>query len=327
MRLWQLTVALGLLAGVSGVAKAQSDPRLVAAVRSAQEGQGDSARASVQRLLDATAATDSLYPEILYTQAMVADNAADMRRALQRIVVEYPTSDYGDDALVRLVQMDYATRSFDAAARNLERLRQDYPATPLFAQAAYWAGRTYFDLKNQSRACEWLADGMARVGENLELQNQLGYLYQRCGVKIVSGDSGATDSTRAPGDTTRATDSTGTADSTRSADSARARSPAPGSDTTRTASRQPTRPRADTTAAARPARPRYRVQVAAVATPGAADDAADAAEKLGYPSVIVRERGLYKVRAGAFPTREAAQAAAGRIKAKVGGNPFVVAIP
>ena len=74
-------------------------------------------------------------------------------------------------------------------------------------------------------------------------------------------------------------------------------------------------------------RPRYRIQVAAVATPGAADDAANAAEKLGYPAVIVRERGLYKVRAGAFATREEAQAAAARVKAKLGGSPFVVAIP
>jgi len=325
MTLRGLALALGLLAGVSGASAAQSDPRLVAAMRAAQEGQGDSARASIQRLLDATTPTDSLYPEILYTQAMVADNAADMRRALQRVVVEYPTSDWGDDALVRLVQMDYATRSFDAAARNLERLRQDYPLTPLFAQAAYWAGRTYFDLKNPSRACEWLADGMARVGDNLELQNQLGYLYQRCGVKIVSDSSGP-DSARAPGDSSRAADSTRAGDSTHAADSSRAPASARPADSARAASRRPPS-RADSAAAAAPARARYRVQVAAVATPGAADDAADAAEKLGYPAVIVRERGLYKVRAGAFPTREAAQAAAGRIKARMGGNPFVVAIP
>ena len=136
MRLVCLAAVLVLLAGASSLAAAQTDPRLVTALRSAQEGQGDSARASIQRLLDATAPTDSLYPQILYTQAMVADNAADMRRALQRVVVEYPTSDWSDDALVRLVQMDYATRSFDAAARNLERLRQDFPLTPLYAQAA-----------------------------------------------------------------------------------------------------------------------------------------------------------------------------------------------
>jgi len=304
MSVGRWAMVLLLLAVGSSLAAAQTDPRLVSAVRSAQEGQGDSARASIQRLLDKTAPTDSLYPEILYTQAMVADNAADMRRALQRVVVEYPTSDWTDDALVRLVQMDYATRSYDAAARNLERLRQDFPQTPLYPQAAYWAGRTYFDLKNPTRACEWLADGMARVGDNLELQNQLGYLYQRCGVKVV-GDSGAAPdsaSARAAADSSRTADSSGT---------------------------RATAPAVDSAAASKSqgAKARYRVQVAAVATPGAADDAADAAEKLGYPAVIIRERGLYKVRAGTFATREEAQAAVKRIKSSMGGSPFVVAKP
>ncbi len=307
MRLVRLATVLALLAGASSLAAAQTDPRLAAAVRSAQEGQGDSARASIQRLLDATAPTDSLYPQILYTQAMVADNAADMRRALQRVVVEYPTSDWSDDALVRLVQMDYATRSFDAAARNLERLRQDFPLTPLFAQAAYWAGRTYFDLNNPARACEWLADGMARAGDNLELQNQLGYLYQRCGVKIVSDSGTRTDSVGARTDSAGARSA---ADSSRTADSTRT---------------QTTATRADS--ATQGSKAKYRVQVAAVATPGAADDAADAAEKLGYPAVIVRERGLYKVRAGTFATREEAQTAVKRIKSRMGGSPFVVANP
>jgi tetratricopeptide (TPR) repeat protein len=303
MRMLRWATVLALLAGVSGLAGAQTDPRLVAAVHSAQEGQGDSARASIQRLLDTTAPTDSLYPEILYAQAMVADNAADMRRSLQRVVVEYPTSDWSDDALVRLVQMDYATRSFDAAARNLERLKQDFPLTPLYAQAAYWAGRTYFDLKDPARACEWLADGMARVGDNLELQNQLGYLYQRCGVKIVSDSGGRRDSVSATSgpDSSRAGDSTRTKTAT-----------APPTDSTKPASAQGSKVK-------------YRVQVAAVATPGAADDAADAAEKLGYPAVIVRERGLYKVRAGTFATKEEAQAAVKRIKSGMGGSPFVVA--
>ena len=272
-----------LLAGASA-APAQTDPRLVAAVRSAQEGQGDSARSAVDRLLAATAPTDSLYPEILYTQAMVANTAADMRRHLQRVVVEHPTSPWVDDALLRLVQMDYATRSFDNAARNLERLRLDYPMTPLFGQAAYWGGRTYFDLKDTTRACRWLADGIARADSDLELQRQLGFLYQRCDVRVAAGDSGTAGQ---PGG--------GTADTT----------PKP--------------------QAAQPAR--FRIQVAAVATPGAADDAASKAEGLGFPAVIVRERGLYKVRAGAFATRQEAQAAVSKLKARIGGSPFVVAEP
>jgi hypothetical protein len=290
MRLLIYLSSLLLAAGAS-TAAAQTDPRLTAAVRAAQDGQGDSARSAVDRLLAATQPTDSLYPEILYTQAMVANSAADMRRDLQRVVVEYPTSSWSDDALLRLVQMDYATRSFEGAARNLERLRLDHPLTPLLAQAAYWGGRTYFELKDTARACRWLADGVAAAGTDLELQRQLGFLYQRCATApraVAAGDSGA---------------------AAKPADSAAAR----------VADSLPQR--APTKAA------KYRVQVAAVATPGAADDAATKAEELGYPAVIVRERGYYKVRAGTFATKQEAQAAAAKLKSGMGGSPFVVAEP
>jgi hypothetical protein len=279
-----------LLAGAS-TAAAQSDARLVAAVRAAQEGQGDSARGAVERLLEATSPTDSLYPEILYTQAMVAGSAADMRRHLQRVVVEYPTSPWADDALLRLVQMDFATRSFDGAARNLERLRLDHPLTPLLAQAAYWGGRTYFELRDTTRACRWLADGVAAAGADLELQRQLGFLYQRCAAAPRAVASGDTSAGSRPADSAAA----------KVAGSLPKRAPTPA--------------------------PKFRVQVAAVATPGAADDAATKAEELGYPAVILRERGYYKVRAGAFATKQEAQAAAAKLKSAMGGSPFVVAEP
>jgi hypothetical protein len=308
---WCLLVLL--LAGAS-TAAAQTDPRLLAAVRSAQEGQGDSARSAVDRLLAATPPTDSLYPEILYTQAMVANTAADMRRHLQRVVVEHPTSPWVDDALLRLVQMDYATRSFEGAARNLERLRLDYPGTRLFGQAAYWGGRTYFEMKDTTSACRWLADGIARAETDLELRRQLGFMYQRCDRRVATQgggaagrpDGGAADTTRPPVG--------GAVDTT-------IRPPAatPDSAARRVADSLPTRPAAPPT--------RFRVQVAAVATPGAADDAAGKAEELGFPAVIVRERGLYKVRVGEFATRQEALAAVPKLKSKIGGNPFVVAVP
>jgi tetratricopeptide (TPR) repeat protein len=267
--------------------RAQSDPRLVEAVRTAQEGRSDSARATVQRLLAATPPTDTLYAEILYTQAMVAGEAADMRKSLQRVAVEYPASSWADDALLRLVQMDYATRSLEPAARNLEKLKTDYPDSPLLPQASYWGARIYFDQKNPTAACRWLADGMAQAQSNLELQNQLGYLYQRCDFKT--------------------------------ADSATAGAVASGPDT---AQKPPA-----TVAPKDTTRARFRVQISAVGTSGAADEVAGKVEKLGYPAVIVKERGLYKVRAGAFPSREAAQAAVGKLKASLGGSPFVVAEP
>ena len=140
---------------------AQTDPRLVEAIRQAQEGGGDSARAKVRRLLAATSPTDTLYPQIIYTQAMVASDANEMRRQLQRVAVEYSSSSWADDALLRLVQLDYASGNLPGAARNLERIRQDYPGSTLLPQSAYWAARTYFDQKNPELACRWISDGLA----------------------------------------------------------------------------------------------------------------------------------------------------------------------
>lgn len=310
-----LVCALVLVVGGRS-AEAQNDPRLVEAVRAAQEGSSDSARATVRRLLAATPPTDSLYPEILYTQAMVAGEAGEMRRDLQRVVVEYGASSWADDALLRLAQIEYATRSLEGAARNLERLRADYPLTPLVPQAAYWAARTYFDLKNPALACRWLADGIAQA-QDLETRNQLGYLHQRCGTEAaVAADS-------AP----RAVDSAGgppaaAAPAAAPPDSSPRPAPAP-------APPAAAAPPADTSppAPARPGVAQYRVQVSAVATPGAADEAADRVEKLGYTAVIVREGGFYKVRAGEFATREEARTALGKLKASLGGSPFIVAVP
>ena len=316
--------------GAASSVRAQTDSRLVEVVRAAQEGRGDSARAAVDRLLAATPPSDTLYPQIIYTQAMVAGTAGEMRRLLQRVTVEYGTSSWADDALLRLVQMDYATRNFDGAARNLERLKLDFPATPLLPQAAYWAGRTYFDANNPSAACRWLADGMAQTGNDVELQNQLGYLYQRCDLRADTGAQAA------GGDTTRA-DSTRAGALPPGAASSAAPSPAPPAPGAANPEGQtpaaPTPPpaAAPTTAAPAPAAAPptglYRVQIAAVGSRKSAEDAARKVRPLGLTVVTVEEKGLYKVRVGAYPTREAAQNAAASLRAKLGGSPFVVADP
>jgi cell division septation protein DedD len=325
VRIMAIGWMLALCAACAAPLHAQTDRRLVDAVRAAQEGQGDSARATVQRLLDATSPSDTLYPQILYTQAMVANSAGDMRRQLQRVTVEYATSDWADDALLRLVQMDYATRNFDGAARNLERLRVDFPASPLMAQAAYWAGRTYFDNNNPQAACRWLADGMAKVQNDVELQNQIGYLYQRCDLRP---DSGATAQAPAPGDST-ARDSTkpaaGAAPTPAPPPPATAAAPSPAPAPPASAPTSP--PPAPAPAATQPTRTVYRVQIAAVGSRKAAEDAARKARPLGLTVVTVQQGSLYKVRVGEYATREAAQTAASSLKAKLGGSPFVVSEP
>jgi hypothetical protein len=304
----------------------------VDAIRQAQEGGGESARTKVRRLLAATSPTDTLYPQIIYTQAMVASDANEMRRTLQRVAVEYSSSSWADDALLRLVQLDYASSNLPGAARNLERLRLDYPGSALLPQASYWAARTYFDQKNPELACRWIADGLAASSSNIELQNQLGYLDQRCaGVRAVASRtaadsqsglaSGGTDTAALPPERTEP-----------APPPAAAAAPPP-STTPPPAQPQPAAPalpRAEPApVASRPAGPtgRFRVQITAVRTAAAAAAVAARLRAQGLTAVTVEEGGLYKVRVGDYATRPEAVAVLPDLKARLGGSPFVVAEP
>ena len=294
----------------------QTDARLTQGVRLAQEGLGDSARTVVQRVVDATNPADTLYPQALYTRAVVGANAQDIRRDLQRIAVEYPNSSWADDALLRLAQLDYATRDLDAASRDLERLRLDYASSPLYPQASFWAARVYFELRKPSSACRWVAEGLPRLGKDVELRNQLDYYKDRCvGVALdtASADtSGKGVATIPPDSGNGASAPPGAADTT----------PHPVADTTRRAAVDTARTAGTDSA---PAKPTYRIQVAAVNTRAAADSIARRTKAAGFESVVASEKGLFKVRVGRFATRAEAQAALPGVRSKLGGQPFIVA--
>jgi DNA polymerase III subunit delta len=321
--------ALSIFSALSAApASAQTDPRLVDVIRDAQEGRSDSARAKVKRLLASTSAGDTLYPQILYTQAMVASDAAEMRRQLQRVAVEYSSSSWADDALLRLVQLDYASGNLEGAARNLERIRRDYPGSLLLPQTSYWAARTYFDQKKPELACRWLTDGVAASRGNVELQNQLGYLNQRCaGVRVDTAVQLASDSQPAPTLTGTVSDTALTpASNPDSLPAVRPPAPAP-QPAPAAAARTDSTPPARITG--RPTIPsgRFRIQVTAVRTPAAAEAIAKRLKAKGLDAVTVPEGGLYKVRVGSYGTRTEAIAAVPAVKAKFGGSPFVVAEP
>ncbi len=303
----------------------QTDPRLVEVIRDAQEGDSDSARIKIQQMLRATSPTDTLYPQIVYTQAMVANDASDMRRQLQRVAVEYSSSSWADDALLRLVQLDYAGANLDGAARNLERIRLDYPDSPLIPQAAYWAARTYFDQKKPDLACRWIADGLKDPSANLELQNQLRYLNQRCR-QFAAAPAPARADTQARTPTpvdSQPTIAGATSDTTPS--------PAPPGDTAHTPTSAsapaptPRQPANKPSTSAPTAATHYRIQIAAVGNKAAAESVAGKLKSKGFDPITVEEAGLYKVRIGDYRTKAEAAAAVPQIKAKLGGSPFVVA--
>jgi hypothetical protein len=185
--------ALALLAFTPAL-RAQSDPRLLDAVRQAQDGQGDSARAAVTKLLTTLQPADSLYPEALYTMGLVSRNVDDMRRNYSRVAVEFTTSAWADDALVRLGMLDYAAGNPQGTVRQMEKVRSDYPGSPVMATAAEWAARALFDQRKAAEACKWVAEGYARVGDDVEAKNRLDFLNGRC-----SGVSDTTPPTPEPG--------------------------------------------------------------------------------------------------------------------------------
>lgn len=171
---------------------AQSDPRLVAAVRLAQEGQGDSARVQVKRVLDGTPAASPLYAEALYAAGLVAGSTAEMERQFQRLVVEFNGSAWSDDALLRLMQMNFARGDLPGVVRTAERLAGDYPQSEVIPEAALWSARAYFRQSDTAAGCRWLANGLARADTlDVELRNGLVFLNGRCGQPVRPSDSSA----------------------------------------------------------------------------------------------------------------------------------------
>lgn len=169
-----------LVLGGTGSLGAQTDARLVAAVQLAREGFGDSARAVAERVLSATAPDASLYPEALYTVALVASTVEDKRLRLQRLAIEFSQSSWADDARLELAQLAYAEQNLDETIRHIERLLSDYPTSPLRARGALWGSRAAFDQRQFPLACQWAVLGIRAAGEDIELRNRLDFQRQRC---------------------------------------------------------------------------------------------------------------------------------------------------
>lgn len=181
-------------------AAGQTDPRLQDAVRLAQAGRIDSARTLVNRLLATLPATDSVYPEALYTAGILASDPDAVAKNLQRVIIEFSLSPWADDALLRLTQFYFAQGDPAATVQAAERLRRDYPDSPLKARADFPAARAYFDLKDEPHGCALIREALDGAPDDVEFQNQVGFYAARC-------PSSAPPALPAPVDTTTRRDS------------------------------------------------------------------------------------------------------------------------
>ena len=298
-----------LCASASLRLSAQSDPRLLGAVGLAQQGQGDSARAAVTAILNATPTTDPLYAEALYTLGRIAPNTTEMEKDMRRVAVEFASSQWADNALLQLAQLSYAAGDLAGTERSLEHLRSDYPTTDVLAPASLWAARAYFTQGNTVAGCSWLKAGIGSAGNDVELLNQLQFLNGRC-QNVSDTTARKPDSTRA--DTTRAAPPAPTP--------VAPPAPAPRPDTTKAAAPATTAPApAPRPVAAAPAGPAYTVQVASLATNAQATSVAEMLGRDGFsPHIVKDSSGAFKVRAGKFATRAEADAYARKLRSKYG---------
>jgi hypothetical protein len=200
---WTVGLLVGLTILVCPIVRlsAQSDPRLAEALRLAQSGQADSGRAVVRRMLARLSPSDSLYPEALLTAAKIAPDAQTVSSNLNRIVLDYGSSHWADDALLLLTQLHFAQHDAAQTIQAAERLNRDYPDSPLRARSSFWGARAYFELKNEMRGCELIQQALDGAGDDVEFRNQVSFYAARCNSPATTAASPpppGTDPARAP---------------------------------------------------------------------------------------------------------------------------------
>jgi cell division septation protein DedD len=273
-------------------APAQDSPVIRQAVELAAEGRGDSARRIVAAELARARPGDSAYVEALYWRGRLATSGDSAEMDLRRVAIQYSTSKWADQALLQLAQLAMAAANPASALALSQRLRNDYPGSPLRPGAALWAGRAAFELGDPVTACAMLDSAGAESAGDIEFANRVAFYRSRCPAALAAARAAQPDTGPPPGR---------------------------GEAISRAA---PARP--DTSAAAAPAGG-FEVQVLATRSLSTASRVLAQVQRAGQRGRIVQsDDGLYRVRAGPYPTEAAATAVAERLRRAIGGRPFVV---
>ena len=200
-------VALVLLCIAGASANAQSssatDSMFRRARRLVAEGNGAAGRAMVDSLLRKAEEGSTEYGNALYWHGALAETAADAERDYRKVIVEYSSSAYVDDALLAIAELEQARGDRAAALEHLQRFVREHPvAAPSRGIAAFAAARLAFEQRDTRVACGLISDARASTpSTNVELLNQIGYYANRCpaaGVQVASVPDTATPKPAAP---------------------------------------------------------------------------------------------------------------------------------
>lgn len=157
-----------------------ADSVLALALRLVTEGRGDSARALVRARLRQLSPSDTLYPEALFVAGSVSASIDSAMFHFRRVALDYTSSRWADDALLRVAQLAFAAGDLETARRSTQRVLSDYPFSDVRAVAAYWAGRVLLEDDQLTEACAFLRQARAEAGDDIELANRTAFYLQRC---------------------------------------------------------------------------------------------------------------------------------------------------
>jgi cell division septation protein DedD len=203
-----LVIALGSALGSPSVMHAQSsgpsaivrpaatDSIFRRARRLVGEGSGAEGRALVDSMLRAANEGSAAYGDALYWRGALAETAADAEQDYRRVIVEYPLSEYADEALLSLAELEQARGDRAGAFQHLQRFVREHPASPARARAGLAAARLAFEQRDTNHGCAMLGEALASVSSaDVELRNQIEYYGSRCTAAAQAGAPAAASST------------------------------------------------------------------------------------------------------------------------------------
>lgn len=292
--------SLLLLVCAASSSTAQSTATVTAAVpndslfrrarRMVSEGNGTAGRALVDSVMKRAEDGTTAFGDALFWRGALAETATDAERDYRRVIVEYPLSNYADDALLAIVELEQARGDRAGALAHLQRFVREHPVSPARGVAALAAARLAFDQRDTKTGCAMIAAARTSASTaDVELRNQIDYFGSRC-TGATTADAPVTQpsstAVAAPRDTVPALPKKSVASAT-------------------TQAGKPTSPPA--TSPATKAKGIYTIQLAAYTT---RTDAEQLVKKLGSKGVTARVSGTtrpFRVRLDFYPTRQAAQ--------------------
>lgn len=250
-------------------------------------GNGSDARNVLDSLVGAAATTNDL-GEALFWRAALAERVGDAERDWKRLIIEVPLSPRGSDALVRLGELEMLRGHPVEARTYFSRVVREYPGGAVMARSQLWIAKSYVAQRDLPRACVALVAAAATGIPEGELRLQAEELGRQCATVDKALLAKATEEPAKP-------------------------------------TAKPTEKPAEQPTAAPTGTGKYSVQLAAYDTRAEAQTSAKRLMLRGIEARVDGDEKPFRVRAGYYETRAAANAALAKLK-KQGQTGFIAEI-